>query len=336
MEYRVNPRYTGHWRIGAAVLAAVAFGAALPITAVADEAAKPKIIYVNPLSPGNPFAVPMLKGFELAGSQLGANVVYRGNQDPNIWAAAGDMKRMLENAIASKPDGLIVADTYPEVLNDTIKAAVDSGIPVVLSNTGLNQGRIVGALGYVGTDETQLGEVGAARLRDLGAKNILVVSIPPGVPLVDARIAGIKKGVAPAKATIVELPIEALSDSTRLVNTMLAAVQKDPTIDGIFSIGSCCGPAMVAVREQLGDRAKGMRFGTIDVGGPVIDALKDKQIDFAIDQQQFLQGYLPVLMLVNYLRYRIVPADETYHSGPGLVTSENAEAISKLTAQNFR
>jgi simple sugar transport system substrate-binding protein len=243
---------------------------------------------------------------------------------------------MLENAIASKPDGLVIADTYPDVLNDTIKMAVDAGIPVVLSNTGLGQAHAVGALGYVGVDEIQLGEIGAAKLRELGSKNVLVVTIPPGVPLVDARIAGIKKGIAPAKATMVEVPVEALSDSTRLVNTMLAALQKDATIDGVFSIGSCCGPAMVAVRKQLGERADRMHFGTIDVGAPVVDALKENQIDFAIDQQQFLQGYLPVLMLVDYLRYGIVPADETYHSGPGLVTPKNAEMISKLTAQNFR
>jgi simple sugar transport system substrate-binding protein len=320
---------------GIALVSALSAAAAFAPEALADQA-KPKIIYVSPLGPGNPFAIPMLKGFELAGQQLGASVTYRGNQDANLWAAAGDTKRMVENAIATKPDGLVIADTYPEVLNDTIKAAVDSGIPVVLSNTGLGQGKAVGALAYVGVDEEQMGEFGAARLRDLGAKNVLVVTIPPGVPLVDARIAGIKKGIAPAKATFVEVPVEALGDSTRLVNTMLAALQKDPTLDGIFSIGSCCGPAMVTVRQELGDRANSMHFGTIDVGAPVVDALKNKQIDFAIDQQQFLQGYLPVMMLVNYIRYGIVPADETYRSGPGLVTAKNAEQIQKLTADNFR
>ena len=50
---------------------------------------------------------------------------------------------MLENAIAAKPDGLVIADTYPDVLNETIKAAVDSGIPVVLSNTGLGEDKNV-------------------------------------------------------------------------------------------------------------------------------------------------------------------------------------------------
>ena len=181
-----------------------------------------------------------------------------------------------------------------------------------------------------------MGEIGASRLRELGAKNILVVTIPPGVPLVDFRMEGIAKGIAPQKATIVQVPLEALGDATRLVNTMLASIQKDPTIDGVFSIGSCCGPAMVTVREQLGDRAKAMHFGTIDLGAPVLDALKDGKIDFAIDQQQFLEGYMPVLMLTNYLRYALQPVANFFPTGPGLVTKNNAEKITKLTAQNYR
>src|SRR4029077_3722046 len=120
-----------------------------------------------------------------AGTQLGVSVTYRGSQSGEMWASAPDTMRMLENAIASKPDGLVIADTYPEVLNDTIKEAVAAGIPVGLSNTGLGEEENVGALGYVGTDEHQLGEIGAAKLRELGAKNVLVVTIPPGVPLVD-------------------------------------------------------------------------------------------------------------------------------------------------------
>ncbi len=329
----MNRKLFNHGVLGALALGAIAALAPAAAQAGADN---PKIIYVSPLGPGNPFAVPLVKGFELAGKQLGASVTYRGNQDANLWASAGDTKRMLEDAIAAKPDGIVLADTYPEVLNDTIKAAIDSGIPFVLANTGLGQSKAVGALGYVGSEEPVMGEVGATKMRELGAKNVLVVTIPPGVPLVDQRIEGIKKGIAPSKATFVEVPVESLGDSTRLVNTMLAALQKDPTIDGIFSIGSCCGPAMVTVRNEIGDRANKMHFGTIDVGAPVVDALKNKQIDFAMDQQQFLQGYLPVVMLVNYLRYGIIPADDIYHSGPGIVDAKNAEQIEKLTAQNFR
>lgn len=318
---------------GGLALAALASNA----TVVQAQDQEPlRIIYVSPLSPGNLFAIPMLKGFELAGQQVGAETTYRGNQDPNLWAGAADTKRMLENAIASEPDGLVVSNNYPEVLNDTIKEAVAAGIPVVLANSGIGHSEEVGALSYVGVDEVQLGKIGGERLRELGATNVLVVTVPPGIPLVDQRIEGFKAGIEPAKATFTEVPVEALGDSTRLVNTMLAELEKDPTIDGIFSIGSCCGPAMVAVRDQIGERAEGMHFGTIDLGAQVLDALAAGTIDFGIDQQQFLQGYMPVIILTNYIRYGIEPADSILHSGPALVTQTNAAKIAELTAQSFR
>jgi len=309
---------------------------ALATNAFADDAKKPRIVFVSPLGPAQPFYLPILKGFDLAGKQFNIETVFRGNQQSSLFSEAPVVKRLLEDAIASKPDGLVVSDIYPDVLNDTIAAAVKSGIPVVLTNNGFGQADNVGALTFVGTDEHQLGEIGATRLRELGAKNVLVITVPPGIPFVDARMDGIAKGIAPSKTTIVQMPLEALSNQTKVVNTMVAAIQKDPSIDAIFSLGSCCGPAMVAARGQLGDKAKSMHFATIDLGAPVLDALKQGEIDFAIDQQQFLEGYEPVAILANYLRYAIEPVEHFYPTGPGLVTKANAEKIMSLTAQNFR
>jgi simple sugar transport system substrate-binding protein len=316
------------------------FGAACVALALAAQPAiaqdKLKIVFVSPLGPGNAFMLPIIKGFEEATKQLGVAGTFRGNQETNSFAAEPVVKRLLENAIASKPDAIIVANQYPAVLNDTIKQAVAAGIPVVLTNGGYGEQGKVGALAFVGTDERDLGQIGATRLRELGAKNVLVVTVPPGIPLIDLRMEGIAKGIAPAKTTIVQVPIETLGDSTKLVNTMLAAIQKDPTIDAIFSLGSCCGPAMVAAREQLGEKAKSMHFGTIDVGGPVLDGLLNDKVDFAIDQQQFLEGYMPVVMLTNYLRYGLEPVDDFFRTGPALITKANAAKIVGLTAEKYR
>jgi simple sugar transport system substrate-binding protein len=64
--------------------------------------------------------------------------------------------------------------------------------------------------------------------------------------------------------------------------------------------------------------------------------LKEGKVDFAIDQQQFLEGYQPVVILGDYLRYAIEPVERFYPTGPGIVTKANAEKIMDLTAQNFR
>jgi simple sugar transport system substrate-binding protein len=321
----------GRWRLAALALAAIPF-----LSGAAAAQDKLKIVFVSPLGPGNQFMLPMIKGFEEAGAQLGVDVTFRGNQETNDFAAAPVVKRLLENAIATKPDGIVVSNQYPDVLNETIKQAVAEGIPVVLTNGGYGEEGNVGALAFVGTAERDLGQIGAKKLCEAGAKNVLVPTLPPGIPLVDLRMEGIAAGIAPCKTTILEMPQETLFDATKLVNTMLAALQKDPTIDGVFSLGSCCGPAMVALVEQLGDKAKSMHFGTIDLGAPVLDALKNGKIDFAIDQQQYLEGYMPVVMLNNYIKYAISPVDTFYRTGPGLVTKDNAEKIIGLTAENYR
>jgi simple sugar transport system substrate-binding protein len=217
-------------RLGAALLA-VSFAT----HASADEAKKLRIIFVSSLGSAQPFYLPIRKGFALAGDQLGVEAVFRGNQDSSLFSDPSAEKRLLENAIATKPDGLIISDTFPDVLADDIKAAIASGIPVVLTNTGFGQQKNVGALAFVGTDEHSLGWIGASKLAAAGAKNILVVTTPPGaVPFVDDRMAGIAQGVGSAKTTIVAMPLEQLVDQTKVVNTMVAAVQKDPTIDAIL------------------------------------------------------------------------------------------------------
>src|SRR5262245_27637273 len=95
----------------------------------AEASEKLKIVFVSPLGSGNQFMLPMIKGFDEAGQQLGIDVTFRGNQETNDFAAAPVVKRLLENAIATKPDGLVVSNQFPDVLNETIKQAVAAGIP---------------------------------------------------------------------------------------------------------------------------------------------------------------------------------------------------------------
>ena len=232
-----------------------------------DSGKKLKIIFVTSAGPGNPFYGPIIKGFDQAGKDLSVDAVFRGDQKTTGIGDAPEMKRMLENAIALKPDGLVIADFFPDALNDTIRTAVKSGIPVVLSNGGFGQAPNTGALAFVGTDERQLELIAGQLLRKAGAKKALIFVPPPGIPVADLRLQGFSEGILPSEMVKVEAPAETFGDATKLVNTMFVAIQKDPTIDAVFSIGSCCGPAMVTVREQLGDRARHMHFGTIDWRG---------------------------------------------------------------------
>ena len=286
-------------------------------------------------STAEPFWQRIIKGFNDAGKDLGFNAVYRA-PGPKGFATANDYELYIQNAIAAKPDGLIIADTRPEAVNGTIKQAVDAGIPVVLSNAGFGEQKNVGALAFVGLDETNNGFVGGQLLKNTGAKHALVVTLAPGIPLVDQRTAGFIDGFKPGIVTKLEVPLETLTDTPKFVNAASAALQKDPTIDSAFSIGSCCSPAMLIARDQLGDRANSMHFGTIDLGDPALQAIADHKLDFGLDQQQYMQGYLPALILVKYITYGITPGTDFIATGPGVITADNAAKIIALSAQTVR
>ena len=117
--------------IGAALLAVVFAGTALTPAAMSQDE-KPLIIFLGN-SASDTFWQPVVKGFEQAGEDLGFEARFRA-PGPKGYASAYEYTLAVENAIASKPDGIIVADVRPEAMNDTIKEAVDMGIPVILSN----------------------------------------------------------------------------------------------------------------------------------------------------------------------------------------------------------
>jgi simple sugar transport system substrate-binding protein len=275
------------------------------------------------------------KGFNQACSDLALDCTYRA-PGPKGYPNPNETKAAVENAAAAKPDGLIVVDQLPEAMNGAIKAAVASGIPVILTNSGFGQQEATGALAFIGLDEKNNGRVGGELLKKTGAKHALVVTLPPGIPDVDNRTAGFIEGFAPGQVTTLGVPNETLYDTTKLVNTLGAAFQKDPSIDSAFSIGSCCSPALLVAREQLGDRGKAMHFGTIDLGDPALKGLVDHTLDFALDQQQYMQGYLPTMLMSMYLRYGITPATNFFPTGPGPITAANAAQIIKLSADTIR
>jgi simple sugar transport system substrate-binding protein len=298
-------------------------------------AAKPlKLLLISHSPSTEQFWIPIDKGLQQAAKELGVTAEYRGVQanlqDPN------EERKLILNAIAAKPDGLIISNPYPDSLNPVIKQAVDAGIPVVLINAGGSEVLEVGALTYVGNDEVASGRLAARKLGDVGCKHALLITTPPGaLAFVDDRNKGFIDGF-PGKVTRADIPLSNINDSTRIKTIIETELHKNPSIDCAFSIGSAASPGMLAARADLGERANAMHWAAMDLVASVVDAIKSKQMDFAIDQQQFGQGYLPVVVLSMYLRYGISPGSELIGSGPGLVTLENVDRILELQKQNYR
>ena len=280
------------------------------------------------------FWIPIDKGLQQAGEDMGVAVDYRGVQqnlsDPN------EQRQLILNAIAAQPDGLIITNPNPESLNPAIKQAVDEGIPVVLINAGQSAVDEVGALTYVGNDEVESGRMAAQMLSESGCENALLVSLPQGaLALTDFRNTGFVDGF-PGTVTWAEIPLSNINDATRIRSIIETELQKNPAIDCVFSAGSAFTPAMLVARENLGERGDAIHWAAIDIVAQVVDALRNNEMDFALDQQQFSQGYLPVVILSMYLRFKVTPGSKAIGSGPGVVTPENVEDIVEVQEQGLR
>ncbi|MBB3545407.1 sugar ABC transporter substrate-binding protein [Rhizobium sp. BK399] len=283
------------------------------------------IIMVTHSPPSDTYWVSVIKGLEQAGKDLDLSVQYRGVEnnlnDPN------QQRRNLEAAIAAKPDGIIVSDPTPSSLNATIKKASDAGIPVILVNQGGDQVANVGALAFVGDDPGTQGQMGAAQFNSFGSRKALIITAPPGaLPFLDARTNGFKKAFK-GTSTLAEIPLSDFNNANRIKSITESELQKDGSIDAVFSIGGCCITAMMQVRSDLGERARDIHWGTIDMTASAIRSLKSGELDFALDAQQYAQGYYPVVMLDLYVRQAIRPAEARLITGPVVITPSNVNHI---------
>jgi simple sugar transport system substrate-binding protein len=258
-------------------------------------------------------------GIALAGDQMGVTVEYRNPPTGDL----ADMARIIEQAAASQPDGIITTLADFEVLSGPIKAAVDQGIDVIIMNSGTPaQAAEVGALMYVGQPEYDAGQAAGQRAARDGVTSFLCVNHYISSPSSTERCQGFADGLG------IELGnqmIDSGQDPAEIKNRVMAYLSANPDTDAVLTLGpTSADPTILAVKEMgiAGD----IYFGTFDLGTEIVTAIKDGTIKWGIDQQPFLQAYLPVVVLANWDRYGVLPGNNI-NSGPGFVT---ADALTKV------
>ena len=161
----------------------------------------------------------------------------------------------------------------------------------------------------------------------------VLVTLPPGYPIIEERNEGLEAGFG---GKVTKLALKQFTDVTATTNSMLATLEEDQSIDTVFSAGSVFIPALLAVEKQLGERGEEMKWGTIDISPQALEGVQEGKLEFALDQQPYLQGYLPVLYLKQYLELGLSPVQEQVPTGPAAVTAENAGQILELSAEKLR
>lgn len=261
----------------------------------------------------------------LAEEQLDVTVEYRNPPTGDL----ADMARLVEQATASEPDGIIVTIADFSVLQGPIRAAVDRGIPVVTINSGTQeQSRELGALLHIGQPEYDAGFGAGERAKAAGVTSFLCVNHYITNPASVERCQGY------ADALGVELGdqmIDSGIDPSEVANKVEAYLNANPETNGILTLGPNSAEPTLQALEDLG-LAGEIYFGTFDLSAGIVQGLKDGTIDFAIDQQPFLQGYLPVVILTSLARYGVVPGN-SINSGPGFVTADNVALVEELAGE---
>jgi simple sugar transport system substrate-binding protein len=286
-----------------------------------------RIVVVTHGQASSPFWAIVRNGVEAAARQMDALVTYRA---PDVYSVER-MRAMVDQAIASRPDGLVVSLPEPAI-GPAVRRAVRAGIPVVTINSGSDLSRKVGALAHVGQPEHRAGLVAGRRLAAAGARRALCVNQQVGNLGLDARCAGL---AAAMRAVGGSARVLGVDDQSRATPGRIAAAVDRDGIDGMLTLNSTT--AMEAVQAVRGDRARSVKIGTFDLGPDVLRAVRAGRLRFAVDQQAYLQGYLPVALLTQRARYGLFPAEgDVIATGPHFVTRGTAEQAIELSRRSIR
>tara|TARA_R110002096_G_scaffold28480_23_gene86364 strand:+ start:3127 stop:4077 length:951 start_codon:yes stop_codon:yes gene_type:complete len=264
-------------------------------------------------------------GLALAGKQMDVTVEYRNPPTGDL----ADMARIIDQAAASQPDGIITTLADYDVLSGPIKDAVASGIDVIIINSGTPaQAREVGALMYVGQPEYDAGFAAGLRAKGDGVKSFLCVNHYISSPSSTERCTGFADGLG---IPLGNQMIDSGQDPAEIKNRVMAYLNTNPDTDAVLTLGpTSADPTLLALEEN--GMAGQIYFGTFDLGENIVKGIKAGVIKWGIDQQPFLQAYLPVVVLTNYHRYGVLPGNNI-NSGPGFVTKDGLGMVEKFAGE---
>jgi simple sugar transport system substrate-binding protein len=293
-----------------------------PGAPVPDGAVRIAVVTHGPAS--SKFWAIIRNGVDSAARRLDVLVDY---QSPDVFSVRR-MSELIDRAVATKPDGLVVS-IPSDGLAPAIRRAVKAGIPVVSINSGSDTFRRLGVLAHVGQVEDRAGLEAGRRLADAGVRNALCLNQEVDNKGVEARCRGLAKAMHEAGGRARVLPI--IDDDPRTPSLIARAV-KSGHVDGVLATNSLGG-----LDAAKGLAGSGVKIGTFDLGPDVLKAVEAGEIGFAVDQQAYLQGYLPIEMLALRARYGILPSQhDVVATGPNFVTRDNAAQALELSERSIR
>lgn len=295
-------------------------------TGSGSETASDLTIAVVTHGDGGSFWSVAKRGAEDAASDMGVELDYQeSNNDPQKQA------QLIEAAVTADVDGIAVSAPNPDAIESALAEATEAGIPIITLNSGSTVFEELGAITHVGQDERIAGEGAGEQLAEAGGSKLLCV-------IHEQNNSGLQDRCAGAADTFggetEDFQVTGTADPTKTANEIAAKLQADPSIDSILTLNPDIATAALEAVNTAGSDAA---LATFDLSGDVVQAIEDGDILFAVDQQQYLQGYLPVVYLTLYNRNaNTVGGGQPVLTGPGFVTQENAAEVADLAEAGTR
>lgn len=302
---------------------------------VSLSAAQPKETYtfymVSHGGPATPFWEVVIRGMNDAARLLGVKAVYLGPEKFSIK----EVVDMLEGTIARKPHGIAVTITAVEPLDRPLRRAIDLGIPVIAMNVKDPRPpeQAIPYLCYVGTDQYLTGVVAARRLlKEFTPKKAVVGIQEVGHIGLEARAKGFMDIVGGKGIPVERLDITTdIAKGTEIYRSYLV---RHPDTDAIFTVTRAGAESAVKVVEEQKLAGK-VKLVNTDLSPTIIEAIKKGIMVATAEQQQYLQGYLPILFLYTYNRYGLCPTGDVL-TGPFIVDKTNVAVVEKTVAEKTR
>ncbi|WP_431236640.1 substrate-binding domain-containing protein [Mycolicibacterium aichiense] len=274
-------------------------------------------------APGDSFWDLVRKGAETAAKK--DNLELRYSSDPE----APNQANLVQSAIDSGVKGIAVTLAKPDAMKAAVQSAESKGIPVVAFNAGLDAWQEMGVKEYFGQDGYIAGQEAGKRLQSEGAKKVVCVIQEQGHVDLEARCAGVKNTFPATEILNVNG-----KDMPSVESTITAKLQQDPGVDAVLTLGA---PFALTAVQSVKNANSNAKVATFDTNAALVDAIKNGSVQWAVDQQPFLQGYLAVDSLWLYLSNgNVIGGNQPTLTGPSFIDKSNIDAVAEYAKNGTR
>jgi simple sugar transport system substrate-binding protein len=261
-------------------------------SSVFGSSKKLKFVFVNHVTT-NIFFVPTQYGAADACKLLGCSYQWTGSESSN----PNEMVNALNTAVTGGADGIAVSLINATAFNQPVSAALSAGIPVVAYNADVPGNA---RLAYIGQDLLKAGQQMGQHINSLvpsGSVGLFIAT--PGSANIQPRINGALQTIKSQGGATPHVVATGAAEAGELTNIDAYWVGH-PSTKGMFAVDGGSTAAVGTVMQKYGLHAKGIKAGGFDLAPVTQQRLASGDLDFTIDQQPYLQGFLPVLELYLY------------------------------------